>query len=73
MFLLLYLLTVLTKLLSVQLGMAGTEPILEEALFGWLGGLTRFEEFSQHLVQVITVNHHHHHHHHHHHLFKHAL
>ena len=45
--------------------MACTEPILEEALFGWLWGLARFEEFSQHLVQVITVNHHHYHHHHH--------
>lgn len=33
----------LTQLLSVQRGVARTEPVLEEALLGCLRGLTRFE------------------------------
>lgn len=33
----------LTQLLSIQRGVARTEPVLEEALLGCLRGLTRFE------------------------------
>lgn len=44
----------LTQLLPVQCGVARTEPVLEEALLGCFGSLTRFEQLSQHLIQVIT-------------------
>lgn len=36
----------LTQLLSIQRGVARTEPVLEETLLGCLGSLTRFEQFS---------------------------